>query len=310
MTGMGLDEACYHTKLNKLSHFLGFVAGEMVAPPRQIAVAGDGANSELASLSETSLGDQSPFLRGVRRRVACRRDVVTTYSVDSRFPRTRHVRHLCGRFFQFSNDFMALTNIPIPESIKRLPLSDNACSLIDHANDRLEEFMLSDQEVIENFVTCDFHLCEQALQWIEDEHLLAGNRFCELGSGFGVAALLAASRSMEAYGIEIEPVLVEQATQLADDLDVDAQFFSGSFVPRNMAGLSDLSTDVHNVCTDEGDVFDEIGLSMDDFDLFFAFPWPGEHTFFESVIDSCAADGCLLLTYRGREGMHLMRRVS
>ena len=48
---------------------------------------------------------------------------------------------------------------------------------------------------------------------------------------------------------------------------------------------------------------------MNDFDLFFAFPWPGEHVFFEAVFDDSAADGALLLTYRGREGMSLTRKV-
>ncbi len=92
--------------------------------------------------------------------------------------------------------------------------------------------MLADQSVIENFVTCDFHLLDQALTWIQQNHLMTGNRFCELGSGFGVATMLAAIRGLEAVGIEIEPVLVEQSSQLAEDLDVDAKFFSGSFIPR------------------------------------------------------------------------------
>jgi len=50
-------------------------------------------------------------------------------------------------------------------------------------------------------------------------------------------------------------------------------------------------------------------LEMDEFDLFFAFPWPGEHQFFEAVFQAAAADNALLLTYRGRDGMHLLRKV-
>ena len=203
---------------------------------------------------------------------------------------------------------LALQTIEIPDSIKSIPLSVRVNSLIDDANDRLEAFMLSDQEVIENFVNCDFHLAAQALQWIQENHLLTGNRFCELGSGFGVVTMLAAERSMEAVGVEIESVLVNQASDLADDLGVDAKFFQGSFVPRG-AKISEQDSDVQNVVTEEGDVYEEIGLAMDDFDLFFAFPWPGEHTFFEAVFDACAADGALLLTYHGRDGMHLVRKI-
>lgn len=203
---------------------------------------------------------------------------------------------------------MALQTIDIPDSIKNIPLSRRVNSLIDEANDRIEAFMLADQKVIENFVTCDFHLVARTLRWIEDNHLLAGNRFCELGSGFGIVAMLAADQGMESVGIEIESVLVEQSNDLAGDVGVAAKFFFGSFVPRG-AAISEQDSDVQNVVTEEDDVYEEIGLAMDDFDMCFAFPWPGEHTFFEAVFDACAADGSLLLTYRGREGMHLVRKA-
>ena len=114
---------------------------------------------------------------------------------------------------------------------------------------------------------------------------------------------------MESVGIEVESVLVTQSSDLADDLGVDAKFFCGSFVPRGAAGASELASDIEHVQTEEGDVYEEIGLAMDDFDLFFAFPWPGEHVFFEAVFDACAADGALLLTFRGREGMNLVRKI-
>ncbi len=204
---------------------------------------------------------------------------------------------------------MTLQAIRVPDSIKQFALADAAQQLIDEANERIEAFMLADQTVIENFVTCDFYLLDQALQWIHENHLLAGNRFCEWGSGFGVAALLAAIREMESVGIEIESRLVEQSCNLAEALQIDASFYCGSFVPRNVAGVLELGADMEHVETHEGDVYDEIGWAVEDFDLFFAFPWPGEHMFFEAVFQACAADGALLLTYRGREGMNLVRKI-
>jgi hypothetical protein len=122
--------------------------------------------------------------------------------------------------------------------------------------------------------------------------------------------MLAALQGMEAVGIEVEQNLVVQSSDLADDLDIDAEFYCGSFVPRDLRGITDLAAELKHVETHEGDVFKEVGLSLDDFDLFFAFPWPGEHEFFEQVFLACAADGALLLTYRGRDGMHLFRKVS
>ncbi|TWT96544.1 hypothetical protein [Neorhodopirellula pilleata] len=204
---------------------------------------------------------------------------------------------------------MPLHSIAVPDSIAKLPHTEDAERLIDRANERIEAFMLSEKTTIENFVPCDFHLLDQALTWIDQNHLMTGRRFCEIGSGFGVGALLASLRQWESVGIEIEPRLVEQSNELADELQNEAQFYCGSFIPRGIDDLADWATEVKNVDSEEGDVYDEIGWDMGDFDLFFAFPWPGEHGFFEAVFEACAADGALLLTYRGREGMDLVRKV-
>ena len=69
---------------------------------------------------------------------------------------------------------MYLETISIPEEIKYLPHSSKASRLIDRANERIEEFMLADDLILENFVTCDFHLMDQAVSWIEQNHLLTG----------------------------------------------------------------------------------------------------------------------------------------
>lgn len=71
-----------------------------------------------------------------------------------------------------------------------------------------------------------------------------------------------------------------------------------------------MAAEVENVVTEAGDVFDATGTSMEDYDLFFAFPWPGEVGFFEQVVDAHACDGALLLTYHGREGMRLVRKQA
>ncbi|MFT5301413.1 MAG: hypothetical protein ACI87E_004161 [Mariniblastus sp.] len=202
-----------------------------------------------------------------------------------------------------------MQSINIPDEIKRLPHSPAAARLIDLANERIEAFMLGNDSVIENFVPCDFHLLDQSLTWIDQNHLLTGSRFCELGSGFGVAALLTSLRGMESVGIEIESALVEESSNLADALDLPAKFYCGSFVPRDIAGILELGRDIEHVETHEGEVYEEMGLGLDDFDLFFAFPWPGEHQFFEAVFEAGAAVNSLLLSYRGRDGMHLIRKM-
>ena len=204
---------------------------------------------------------------------------------------------------------MTLQSINIPDEIKRLPHAPAAMRLMQVARERIDTFMADDNSVTENFVTCDFYLLDQSLTWIEQNHLLTGRRFCELGSGFGVATMLASLQGMESVGIEIESNLVEQASELAEMLDLPAEFYCGSFVPHDISGLVELGRDVEHVETHEGEVYEEIGLGLDDFDLFFAFPWPGEHTFFEAVFEAGAAANSLLLTYRGRNGMHLVRKM-
>ena len=78
---------------------------------------------------------------------------------------------------------MGLQQIDMPDHFPLDSIDPEADRLIEVANEQIERFMLSDQKVIENFVTCDFHLTQCALQWIRDNHLLTGERFCELGSG-------------------------------------------------------------------------------------------------------------------------------
>jgi len=204
---------------------------------------------------------------------------------------------------------MPLQEIDIPESINHPSHNPAAAELIDQANEAIETFMLRDREIIENFVTCDFTMADQTLKWILENHLSTGNRFCELGSGFGVVTMLASMAGMEAIGIEIEQVLVDECTEFCEQRGIAAAFHCGSFIPRNSLAGIEFDREIQNVSTEEGDVYREVGLAMSDFDLFFAFPWPGEHVFFEQVIENSASVGSLLLTYRGRDGMHLTRKV-
>lgn len=204
---------------------------------------------------------------------------------------------------------MPLETIYVPDSIRQLQHSARATELIDDANERIEAFLLASDFANENFVTCDFHLLDQSLNWIVHEHLLTGNRFCELGSGFGVAAMLASIQSMESIGIEVEQELVDQASDLAESWALSARFYCGSFVPSELIGRLESSPELNHVALHEGDVYGEIGLELDDFDLFFAFPWPDEQPFFDELFLAAAADGALLLTYHGREGMRLSRKT-
>ena len=203
---------------------------------------------------------------------------------------------------------MPLAKIPVPADLNKRPFNQPSENAIDQAHEAIERFMLADEHFFDNFVNCDFHLVDQAISWIVENHLLAGNRFLEFGSGFGAVTILASIHGMTASGIEIEQPLVDQANSLADQLQVDADFYCGSFIPRDIDGYANLAAEVQHVDTSAGDVYDQMGVNVDDFDMMFAFPWPGENGFFESVFERTAAQGALFLTYNGIEGIHLHRK--
>ena len=202
-----------------------------------------------------------------------------------------------------------LAEIAVPDVLS-YPLSKSASALIAEADRRIERFGRSRRPAIENFVVCDFALVDSALHWITEQSLACGEAFCEWGSGFGVVTMLASLHGMEAYGLEVEDVLVEQAEQLADDLHLEATFARGSFVPDGGEDLVHFRGEIEHVETDSPSGYHELGRDIGDFDLFFAFPWPGEHHYWEAIFDHYASDGSLLLTYQGIERLRLQRKVG
>ena len=53
--------------------------------------------------------------------------------------------------------------------------------------------------------------------------------------------------------------------------------------------------------------YDELGLELVDFDLVYAFPWPGEEDWLRELVKRHARPGALLLTCDGGEGFHHFR---
>ena len=199
-----------------------------------------------------------------------------------------------------------MLDITIPDDALFRAPSDSAQSLIKEADWRVEQFTKNHRPRIDNFVICDFPLVDAALAWIVEQNLLAGESFCEWGCGAGVVTMLAAMHQLNAHGIEVEPALIELASQLAEDFDINAEFVLGSFIPQGTD--IDYFAQIDHVETDSPEAYDELGLDIADFDLIFAFPWPGEHDFFEHLFENHASTGALLLTYQGIERLRLQRK--
>jgi hypothetical protein len=204
-----------------------------------------------------------------------------------------------------------LKNIDIPDQVLSHPLSLHATRLLNEADQRIERFTYMRQgPPIPGFVASDFRMVDACLHWIVDQHLAAGQSFCEWGSGFGVATMLAALHDFDACGIEVEADLVDNARLLADDLGIDAQFAHGSVLPEAAEDWLEYLEDLAHVDTDSPSGYDALGLEITDFDLFYVFPWPGEYRFWEELFHRYASYGALLMSYHGVESMRLQRKVQ
>lgn len=159
------------------------------------------------------------------------------------------------------------------------------------------------------FVPSDFEVVYRALAAIEEDRLATGRHFVEWGSGIGAITCLAALLEFDAVGIEIEERLVDIAERLAEDHGIATQFARGSFVPEGAEPTIDLTADVAWLSTEGANGYEELDLEPDDFDLVFAYPWPGEEQVIFDLFADAAATGALLLTYHGLEGVRLQRKV-
>ncbi len=202
---------------------------------------------------------------------------------------------------------MRLVDVDFEPIVVELP--DDARQFVAAARRRIEEMEEREREAIPAFVPSDFDEVYRALTQIYHTRIATGRRFVEWGSGAGVVACLASMVGFDAVGIEIEPPLVKLAESLAREFKIDVQFACGSFVPSGAESLVELSGEVTWLRTDAADAYDELDLEPDDFDLVFAYPWPGEEQLIFDLFKRCASVGALLLTYHSQEGIRLQRKV-
>lgn len=193
---------------------------------------------------------------------------------------------------------------------RKIALPDEVAQLIDDANSRIDALDSDTRVEIPAFVPSNFERVYHALVEIQAKNLATGRRFIEWGSGIGVVACLASCVGFDAVGIEIEQKLVTIAEQLAADHDVDAEFVCGSFVPDGIVPRVDWIDGVAWLTTTGPDGHEELELDPDDFDVVFAYPWPGEEQVIFDLFADTAAVGALLLTFHGIDGVRLQRKVK
>lgn len=132
--------------------------------------------------------------------------------------------------------------------------------------------------------------------------------FLELGSGLGVITILADLLGLDAYGIELDPWLHGQSLALAERHGSRAMLAHGSFVPE-AARHHMAHTDTDFLTVREGEpAFREIGMQLADFDVIYAFPWPGEEDRYLELARHHARRDAKLVLYSSVEGYACFQR--
>ena len=92
-------------------------------------------------------------------------------------------------------------------------------------------------------------------------------------------------------------------------------FVHGSFIPAGAEAYAEkacveINAEYFWLVTDADEAYDELGLEPDDFDVVFAYPWPGEECLIESLFEKYAAEESLLLMYNQYNSVDLQRKVG
>lgn len=154
-----------------------------------------------------------------------------------------------------------------------------------------------------------------ALKYVREEGLALGDRLVEWGSGFGVATSLAAMLGYEATGIELEAGLVEIAESLAETHRSGAEFIQTSYIPEGYIsyehiGGTDIVPDDSFGHEAEAPRYEEMDIGLDEVDVFFVYPWPGEQEMMLKLFQSVASEDAILIAYYGDREICIYRAVD
>jgi len=166
------------------------------------------------------------------------------------------------------------------------------------------------QDPIVGFVPSDFATVWPVLAALAQQELAPGKRFCEWGSGFGVVAGLAAQLGFAAHAIEIESDLVLESRRLLAAHGLAVKLVCGSFIPRGGEPLAVIKAEMAWLLTGGADGHALLGVDADEWDVVFAYPWPGEEHVVLQLFERFAADGALLVTHRSEKGTRVQRKVA
>ena len=191
---------------------------------------------------------------------------------------------------------------------------DSFASLIQDADDRWDKFWAQKlNKRYPRYVASEPAQVYAALKHVRDEGLAIGERFIEWGSGFGVATSLAAQLGFEATGIELEDGLVEIAESLAEKHQTGAEFIATTYIPEGYisydhVGGSDIVPDESFGHHPEPPRYEGMDIGLDEIDVFFVYPWPGEQEMMLKLFQSVASEDAILIAYYGEQEICIYRK--
>ena len=206
-------------------------------------------------------------------------------------------------------------NLKIEE--KKLPEKVNA--YLKEANQRIDELFETERNrKVPRFIPCNDKLLYQWLSAIKDSDLCLGKVYCEWGSGYGVGACLATLLGFESYGIEIEPSLIEESRKLAKDSNIPVTIIERDYMPEGFecyegSGGAELIRPENYTYQDRSGLrpsYEGMEADLDEVDIFFIYPWPGEQEFVLEFFQAVAADGALCLIYLGDDEFGLYQKTA
>ncbi len=189
---------------------------------------------------------------------------------------------------------------PIPELLEEL---------FTEADLRIADYMKANDGEADGFVASDFVAVHETLARLVAAGIPLGGSFCEWGSGFGVVAMIANHHGFDAHGIELQGDLVEAAEELSNDFDLEAIFVAGTFIPPEAKAREQADRFLWDD-TGAADGHEALGVEIGEWDVVFAYPWPGEAWVVESVFEQGAASGALLITYEDGQGVRVREKME
>lgn len=212
---------------------------------------------------------------------------------------------------------MALEEIPLQLDDKALP--SRVAALITDADTRLDALFESNRNRrVPRFLPSDPVLLYRVLRSLTEQNFPLGDTFCEWGSGFGLGACLASLLGYRSYGLEIEEDLVSMARELANDHSIKVENLCTSYFPEGFGsytahGGAELMTPEPISRWGESTLsvppYEGMDCEIDEIDVFYVYPWPGEQELMHSLFETVAADGAILIAYYGEQDIAAYRKA-